>query len=219
MEEVEAVNAGMASISKEEQNWLPGIDQLGEGIFVELSEEMVSDWESRTAVKELSETHKAAQDKWYKQRGMELVHAKPPRYLLLHSLSHLIIRQLGLECGYASASLRERIYSSTESDTMAGLLIYTASPDSQGSLGGLVEMAKPSNFDSLMSKALKESLVCASDPLCADRSPGATGTQLNGAACHACLLESETSCEAGNNYLDRAVLAGTIQTDDTAFFA
>ena len=100
---------------------------------------------------------------------------------------------------------------------MAGILIYTASPDSEGSLGGLVEMSRSERLGPMLERALKASKLCANDPLCADRAVSATGTQLNGAACHACLLESETSCEVGNNFLDRAVLAGTLRSTDTAF--
>jgi hypothetical protein len=219
MEEVGAIDAGMSKVSLDEKDWLPGIDQRGEGIFIELNQSAVKDWESRDSITRLGDQHAQAQRDWYKSRGgAQDIEPKPPRFLLLHSLSHLVVRQLGLECGYASASLRERIYCDVGSEDMAGFLIYTASPDSQGSLGGLVEMGKPENFERLMTNALRDSTICGSDPLCADRAPSATGTQLNGAACHACLLESETSCEVGNNYLERALIAGTIRTNESAFF-
>ena len=215
--EIPAVNAGLAPLSTRRYNWLPGIDQRGEGVFLRLKEAFVRQWEERDSVKELNERHKRAQREWYVERGMGEPNAKPARYLLLHSLAHILIRQFGLDCGYASSSLRERIYCSTGTESMAGILIYTASPDSEGSLGGLVELSQPERLGPMLVRALDSSKLCANDPLCADRRVSATGTQLNGAACHACLLESETSCESGNNYLDRAVLAGTLRSMDTAF--
>ena len=215
--EVEAIKAGLAPLSASRLNWLPGIDQRGEGVFLRLNEDAVRKWENRPAVLELHDKHVLAQQEWYTARAMDLLHPKPVRYLLLHALAHLLIRQFGLDCGYSSSSLRERIYCSKGPDPMAGILIYTASPDSEGSLGGLVEMSRPEHLGPMLQRALDNSKLCANDPLCADRKASATGTQLNGAGCHACLLESETSCEAGNNYLDRAVLAGTLRSTDTAF--
>jgi len=215
--EVQAIQTGLAPLATKPLSWLPGIDQRGEGVFLRLAEESVRQWEGRASVAELQDRHTVAQREWYAARNMGEPQAKPARYLLLHALSHLLIRQLGLECGYASSSLRERVYCSTGSDPMAGLLIYTASADSEGSLGGLVEMSRPERLGPMLKRALNGSKLCANDPLCSDREVSATGTQLNGAACHACLLESETSCEVGNNFLDRAVLAGTLRSTDTAF--
>lgn len=215
--EVEAIDAGLAPLATARLNWLPGIDQRGEGVFVRLDEEVVRDWEALASVRELHSRHATAQKAWYAARDRQPPQPRPARYLLLHSLAHLLIRQLGLECGYASSSLRERIYCSDGTDPMSGILIYTASADSEGSLGGLVEMSRPETIGPMLKRALEASKLCANDPLCADRAASATGTQLNGAACHACLLESETSCEVGNNYLDRAVLAGTLRPTGTAF--
>ena len=217
--EVEAINAGLAPLAANRLSWLPGIDQRGEGVFLRLVESSVARWEESTPVSVLHNRHAAAQSEWYAARDMVTPQPKPARYLLLHALAHLLIRQFGLDCGYASSSLRERIYCSKGPDAMAGILIYTASPDSEGSLGGLVEMSLPDHLGPMLERALEGSKLCSNDPLCADREVSATGTQLNGAACHACLLESETSCESGNNYLDRAVLVGTLRSTDTAFVA
>ena len=215
--EVAAINAGLAPLANTRLSWLPGIDQRGEGVFVRLDEAVVRQWEELLPVRELHNQHAIAQREWYEARDIQPPQAKPARYLLLHSLAHVLVRQLGLDCGYASSSLRERIYCNAGSDPMAGILIYTASADSEGSLGGLVEMSRPETIGPMLKRGLEASKLCANDPLCADRAASATGTQLNGAACHACLLESETSCEAGNNYLDRAVLAGTLRSAGTAF--
>ena len=202
--EIEAIKAGLAPLAVSRPNWLPGIDQRGEGIFIRIDEDALLRWEQIAKVSDLQSLHAIEQRRWYAARGMREPEARPIRYILLHSLAHLLIQQFGLESGYAASSLRERIYCSTGMDSMAGILIYTASPDSEGSLGGLVEMGRPERLGPTLKRALERSKLCANDPLCADRTVSATGTQLNGAACHACLLESETSCEVGNNYLDRA---------------
>lgn len=102
---------------------------------------------------------------------------------------------------------------------MAGILIYTATADSEGSLGGLVEMGRPENLGPMFQRAIEGARLCANDPLCADRTPLSTGTDLNGAACHACLLISETACEAANHFLDRGIIVPTVAKDDTAFFS
>ena len=143
------------------------------------------------------------------------------RYVLLHSLAHALIRQFSLECGYTTASIRERIYSrSTEGDhePMAGVLLYTAAPDSEGTLGGLVSLGEPKALGRHLDQALEAMRLCASDPLCAEHHPYRDSLTLHGAACHACLFLPETSCERGNKYLDRSVLVSTVQQADLAFF-
>jgi hypothetical protein len=126
---------------------------------------------------------------------------------------------LAVECGYTTASIRERIYSRNPGDQgpMAGVLIYTAAPDSQGTLGGLVSLGEPDSLGRHLDQALEGVRLCASDPLCAEHHPRESLT-LHAAACHACLFAPETSCERGNKYLDRAVLVGTVQRSDLAFF-
>ena len=137
---------------------------------------------------------------------------------MLHTLAHLLIRELALECGYNAASIRERIYASDdEGAPMAGILIYTAAADSDGTLGGLVELGKPENLGRLVEQALKRTLVCSSDPLCSEHDPG-EDRSLHSASCHACTFVSETSCERGNRYLDRALLVETFECKDAAFF-
>ena len=128
---------------------------------------------------------------------------------MLHTLAHLLIRQLSYECGYSSSSLRERIYcmEGTSQESMAGILIYTASGDSEGTLGGLVRQAAPGNLERLMINALDKSTWCSNDPICQEISAqGVDG--LNLAACHACALVPETSCIYGNCLLDRSMVVG-----------
>jgi Domain of unknown function (DUF1998) len=143
------------------------------------------------------------------------------RYIVLHSFAHALMRELALECGYTAASLRERIYAREVSGTgppMAGVLIYTAAPDSEGTLGGLVRMGRPEELGRHIERALEQLRLCSSDPLCADHEPDHDGTTLHGAVCHACLFAPETSCERGNKYLDRTVLVDTLHERGTAFF-
>ena len=137
---------------------------------------------------------------------------------MLHTFSHLLIRELALECGYNTASIRERIYSDSSSTSpMAGILIYTAAADSDGTLGGLVELGKPENLGRLISQALRRASICSSDPLCSEHDASADRS-LHGASCHGCSFVAETSCEKGNRYLDRALVTGTFDATQAAFF-
>ncbi len=216
LDEVEAVRAGLAPIRKVVTRWLPAVDFRGEGILVQLREDHLRAWEADPKVGAFEQQLGNAERTWHQARGLELRSVRPVRYLLLHTLAHLLIRQLSLDCGYSAASLRERIYCSADATTpMAGILIYTATPDSEGSLGGLVEQGRSDTFGPLVQRALFEAQLCANDPLCADR----VGDDLNWAACHACLLISETACESGNRYLDRGVLVRTVHASGYAFVA
>lgn len=138
--------------------------------------------------------------------------------MLLHTLAHMLIRELALECGYNAASIRERIYADVNAEgCQAGFIIYTAAADSDGTLGGLVELGKPENLERLLVQALRRSRICSSDPLCAEHDPQ-KDRSLHAAACHACSFVAETSCERGNRYLDRAMVVPTFENDKAAFF-
>jgi hypothetical protein len=137
---------------------------------------------------------------------------------MLHTFAHLLIRELALECGYNAASIRERIYADVEGDQpQAGILIYTAAADSDGTLGGLVDLGRPDNLGRLIEQALNRARVCSSDPLCSEHDPE-KDRSLHAAACHACAFVAETSCERGNRYLDRSLLVTTLERSDAAFF-
>ena len=131
------------------------------------------------------------------------------------------MRQLSLECGYSAASLRERIYARPQTDTqsaMAGILIYTSAPDSEGTLGGLVSLGETETLGTYIAQALESAHLCANDPLCAEHTAGQHGHSIHAAACHACLFVPETSCERGNRYLDRSTLVKTVERDQLSFF-
>ena len=184
--------------------WLPGIELLGEGIFIKLNEDMLRQWEELTASRYFPLIERA-------EHYINCKNKASVRYVLLHTLSHLLIRQLSLDCGYSGAALKERIYSTFNDSKMqmAGILIYTSSTDSDGSLGGLVRMGQPENFEDVVRNMLHEASWCSSDPICID-STGQGYSGLNYAACHACTLLPETSCELRNCLLDRAAVIGTL---------
>lgn len=209
----------IAPIFLNRPDWLPGIEVRGEGIFIELKEDAVAAWEAKPDVQSRAKAMAEKFAQWESERNPSAASSFPgSRFVLLHSLAHTLIRQFSLECGYSASSVRERIYSSTDPKRkMSGILLYTASPDSEGSLGGLVDLGSPKRFPSLLLGALLSATRCSSDPLCADHQPDVHAT-INGAACHACILASETSCETFNRFLDRNMLVPTMATDTLAYF-
>ncbi len=191
-----------APIASTRLTWCPAIENRGEGILVEFDDAALSSWSGRPSVRRLAADISRAQDESRRARGLDPLPPITAELVLVHTLSHVLIRQLSLDSGYSSASLRERLYVDGRA---SAVLIYTASGDSDGSLGGLIAQAAPERLGALVEGGLAAAAVCSSDPLCAERSP--RGGHLSGAACHACLLISETSCEMSNRYLDRGVIA------------
>ncbi|GAA2138815.1 DUF1998 domain-containing protein [Glycomyces algeriensis] len=199
----------VARISRGEPTWAPASEVFGEGIFLRLNSDALRTWEARVADEEAVERLQAA---WRNFRGRRRSRRRGGEfdpmagwpgigYVVLHTLSHLLIRAIALECGYNSASLSERIY--YDGNDRAGLLIYTAVPDAEGTLGGLVSLAEAGSLTRIVGRALTEAGRCSSDPVCADHLPADPADSLHGAACHACLFVSETTCERGNRFLDR----------------
>ena len=212
-----------APLSRVPPAWVPASEVRGEGLFIQFDEAHIAQWINRPAVNQASGEFFDAHVRWRKARGIDPPEEGFPgmRYVLLHSFSHALMRQLSLECGYATASIRERIYAQTPGDTregMAGILIYTSAPDSEGTLGGLVSLGETETLGLHIAQALEAAHLCANDPLCAEHIPGAQGHTIHAAACHACLFSPETSCERGNRYLDRACLSPTVERDALSFF-
>lgn len=209
------------TVSRQKPAWVPATEVRGEGLFIQFKESAIQAWLERDEVQRRTAQFRAAHADWWHARHLEPPQDSNPgmRYILLHSFAHALMRQLSLECGYAAASIRERIYSGTDPEPMAGILIYTSAPDSEGTLGGLVSLGEPKELQRHIQAALRAAHLCASDPLCAEHTPGQKDSTLHGAACHACMFAPETSCEKGNKYLDRSVLAATLQVQDLAFFA
>jgi hypothetical protein len=209
----------MADLCKGKPDWVPATEVHGEGIFLRFDEEKLQTWESKPAVKAREKMLMAGHRGWRNARKLDPKKGFPGiRYAMLHSLSHLLIRELALECGYNAASIRERIYASSGDDNpMAGVLLYTAAADSDGTLGGLIELGKPDNLGRLINQALQRASICSSDPLCSEHDPE-KDRSLHSASCHACAFVAETSCERGNRYLDRSLLVKTFDCTDAAFF-
>ncbi|MFG2950459.1 DrmB family protein [Streptomyces adustus] len=199
-------------------DWLPAVEVIGEGVFLRLNEDRLRSWESDPTV--IARAHRVrdshlmllrrragasrASDR-AKQDNQEIVSPVSPRYLLLHTLAHVLINEWSLDGGYPTSALRERLYCD---DEMAGLLLYTATSDSAGSLGGVVAQGEPDRLAHTLRTALARAAWCSNDPLCME-SEAAGVDNVNLAACHACVLLPETSCETNNSFLDRAMLIGT----------
>lgn len=200
--------------TQRQDQWLPAIEVFGEGIYIELNEQKISEWQLQNDVwltNRLNDgfimrlagvfqtlSPSGANRKW------------ASKYLLVHSLAHIMINQLVFECGYSTAALRERLYISTDDQApMAGILIYTAAGDSEGTLGGLVRLGQPDRLYSIVKRALSRASWCSADPVCSENLGGQGSRLVNLAACHACTLLPETSCETINQGLDRAMVVGT----------
>ena len=190
-----------------ESDWLPAVELYGEGIFFTLDEASLQRWEGIDALQERSEAFKRRYVRRAGQGIPELEVEVTPRFLLCHTLAHLVIRRLDAEAGYPAASLKERIYCATGKEPMAGILVYVAVPDEEGSLGGLMELAKPEPFLRLLTGAFEAATWCSLDPVCAEQE-GHGPDLLNRAACHACTLAPEPSCTFGNVLLDRVFVKG-----------
>lgn len=207
-----------APISAAPPTWVPCAEMRGEGIFLRFREDELARWEQRADVRRRCGRLREGHDRWRAQRRLEPGHWPGARYLLLHTFAHVLIREFALESGYSAAGIGERIYAGTDAQPMAGVLLYTAAPDSEGTLGGLVTLGRRERLGTLIEQALDAARLCSSDPLCAERNPREHG-HLYGSACHACLFASETSCERGNHYLDRALLVDTVSDLGIGFLA
>lgn len=202
------------------ESWLPAYIVYGEGLYFELAHERLATWEQQenvmARVAPLASRFGALQE----QRRLD-AHEISPRFVLLHTLAHLLINQLTFDCGYSSASLRERLYASTDPHMpMAGVLIYTANGDSEGTMGGLVRMGKPGNIEPVIHKALLGAQWCSADPVCMEvgSQSGQGPDSCNLAACHSCALVPETACEEFNRFLDRGLVVGTPDDPSLGFF-
>ena len=202
------------------EQWLPAVAVYGEGIYIELSEDAIGPWIHNNR----SKLARRLTDGFINRLGC-VYQVYPPltitmdwaaRYLLVHSFSHILINQMVFEAGYSSASLKERLYVSADRQApMAGILIYTAAGDSEGTLGGLVRLGHKERLEPVIRKAISRASWCSADPVCSENLGGRGSRLANLAACHACIMLPETACETMNNGLDRAMIVGT--PDDREF--
>ncbi len=196
--------------------WTVATEDRGEGIFLQLDEGAVESWEQRVNETDLWRAHRDAHRRNFSRRFSETAkivdpdsRLKPPRYWLVHTFAHVLIREMAMTCGYSAASLSERLYAWPKADgrsAAAGLLICITASDSDGTLGGLVQLSEPARLQRVVSAALYRATRCSSDPICAMRTPQDPEDFLHGAACHCCVMASETSCERANRFLDRRFL-------------
>jgi len=208
-------NKKMLSIGK--KNWLPAIEVHGEGLFFEFNQNYIEKWAKKQSVMNrigiLNRSYKESVFGKHSQGTLK------PEFVLIHTFSHLIINQLSFETGYGSSSIRERIYCDVVSNTkkMYGVLLYTASGDSDGSMGGLVRRGMPGRIEDTVSAAIENAKWCSADPICIE-SLGQGPESCNLAACHSCALLPETSCDHGNRLLDRALVIGTLEDPSIGYF-
>lgn len=200
------------------EDWLPAVEVFGEGIFLCFNSQKLTDWAQMPAVQSRIDILNKAYHK--AKFGISTTEELRPEFVLIHTFAHLIINQLSFDCGYGSSSIRERIYCEKTSNDleMYGLLIYTASGDSEGSLGGLVRQGEPGRLEYTIIRAIENASWCTSDPICI-QSAGQGPESLNLAACHNCTLLPETCCEVGNRLLDRGTVVGTLVDKKIGFFA
>ncbi len=204
----------VAAIDPEPRDF-PAIENRGEGIFLQLSSKAVDSWAKNKAVQSRAQALSRGHERWSEDRkgaaefpGVE--------YILLHTLSHMLLQSIAMTCGYPATSIRERVYKEKGS---YGILLYTASPDAEGTLGGLVSEAR--HMGKHLERALREGALCSNDPICAQHDAGQSleARWLHGAACHGCSLIAETSCEMRNEFLDRALVVPVLSESQSAFFS
>jgi len=207
--------------------WIPATDMRGAGLFLRSDESHLTKWENGLATDDCHESFQAARGVWragFKPSAESGADTDPGllRSFLLHSFSHAFMRQPALDSGYAMASITKRIVALPATDLvepMAGIAIYTAATDSEGTLGRLVRLGGYDQLSELLTAALTGVQLCASDPLCAEHTPNVEdGPELHGATCHPCIFAPETFCEMGNLWLDRATLVETFTDNGISFF-
>jgi len=196
--------------------WFPAVENRGEGVFIQLRADAIKIWLAQAAVKERLDALASGHQRWMQDRKSQRPFPGGP-YVLLHTLAHLLIQSLAMRCGYPASSIRERIYADGEAERF-GVLLYTGSPDADGTLGGLVQQGR--HLEDHLAHTLRVSALCSNDPICAHHTPGKSMEErwLHGAACHGCALVAETSCEMRNDYLDRALVVPVLGVPSAAFF-
>lgn len=193
------------------EKWLPAAVINGEGIFIEFNKDTINQWLQNKSVNKISMQYEDSYKEFCEQKKWKINVSRNAVYVLMHTFSHLLIKQMALSSGYSSAAIRERIYFG---DNMSGILLYTGSADKEGSLGGLVELGN--KLTQLMRDAFHEALLCTNDPECMSSLPLYNGT--NGAACHSCCMISETACENGNRMLDRGLVVPLAGREEQSYF-
>ena len=197
--------------------WVPAVENRGEGIFIQFRRKAIESWLGEPAVIQRAVQLRRGFDAWKAEHGSSSRKFAGPAYIMLHSFAHLLLTTIALECGYPASSIRERIYAIP--DIGYGILLYTGSSDSEGTLGGLIEVGR--RIADTIHNALGLGSLCSNDPVCSQHLPESPHARsfLLGAACHGCLLVAETSCEQQNDLLDRSLVVRTVQGINAEFFS
>ena len=197
-------------------SWLPAVENKGEGFFIQFKKSAIDAWLRKPGVQSRAIALNRGFKAWGREHSGSSRSFPGPVYLMLHSVSHLLITAVSLQCGYPASSIRERVYAIP--DIGYGILLYTGSSDAEGTLGGLVEVGR--NIHESLRDALDMARLCSNDPVCAQHEPesGHEHRYLHGAACHGCVLVAETSCEQQNDFLDRALVVRTVEAEGAEFF-
>lgn len=188
--------------------WLPAVENRGEGMFIAFDSAAIDRWSRENErVRKRKAQLEAGVLAWKVSHPGVALSFPGVAYVMLHTLAHLLITAVSLECGYAASSIRERIYACPEG---YGILLYTASPDAEGTLGGLAAAAR--KLTRHLQAALSYGALCSNDPVCAQHEPDSAVEErfFHGAACHGCLLLAEPCCEWRNEFLDRALVVPTV---------
>jgi Domain of unknown function (DUF1998) len=205
----------------EAPKWLPAVENRGEGVFIQFKANAIAEWVQRPAVEKRHAELEEGFQQWLKNHATSGAVFPGAAYIMLHSLSHMLMTAISLECEYPASSLRERIYAPMPGKNAMkdcyGILVFTGSNDAQGTLGGLVHTAR--DIRRHLVRACRLGTLCSNDPVCSAHVPArSSGEELSGAACHGCLYVSETSCEQHNRYLDRSLVVSTIDRRGCEFF-
>lgn len=214
-----AIQDGLVSpLSKAPRNWLPAAEIRGEGLFLRFRSDAIDTWvAANPAIGKRVRVLEGRSAAVAQERGHPRDYRITARLLLVHSFAHALIRTISIDCGYSSSALRERLYVGEADElrpAMNGVLIYTGSPDSEGSLGGLVRLAEPGQLERIVLQTIRNARWCGSDPVCLEADPAQSGDRISGAACHCCLLVPETACEKFNRELDRTMLVGSPESSE-----
>lgn len=214
-----AIQDGLVSpLSKAPRNWLPAAEIRGEGLFLRFRSDAIEAWvAANPALGKRVRVLEGRSAAVAQERGHPRDYRITARLLLVHSFAHALIRTISIDCGYSSSALRERLYVGEADElrpAMNGVLIYTGSPDSEGSLGGLVRLAEPGQLERIVLQTIRNARWCGSDPVCLEADPAQSGDRISGAACHCCLLVPETACEKFNRELDRTMLVGSPESSE-----
>lgn len=210
-----SLNVTLAPLARD-ISWIPTIENKGEGIFIAFEEQEIQKWLEKPAVKERGTQLLEGFNEWCARKELDGLDFPGLPYVMLHSLSHFLISTFSLECGYAASAIRERIYAGKSGH---GILLYTGSTGSEGTLGGLVQIGH--HLEEHLERALEFGRLCSNDPICSQHHPAHHQEEryLHGAACHGCLLIAETSCERRNEFLDRALVVSTVDVNGAEFFS